>query len=62
VSATATVKPDTRKCELQKRLTEIESALVANQQRANEQRAANISEHETLMRQRNDTLRQLSEL
>lgn len=60
---TTAVQTNTRKREeLRTRLAEIESALVANQEKANAQRAANISEHETLMRQRNDMLRQLSEL
>lgn len=63
MSATVTSTANTRNREsLQKRLVEIESAQIANEQTANAQRAATIAERERLNRERNETLRQLSEL
>jgi hypothetical protein len=62
MSATAAVKPDTRKRELQKRLAEIESGLAANEQRAGEQRRATVAERERLNRERNETLAALANI
>lgn len=59
---TTIAAPLTQRETLQRRLVEIESALAANEQKAGEQRRATILEREALMRQRNATLKELSEL
>ena len=63
MSATAMPTANTRFREtLQKRLVEIESAQVANEQTANAQRAATIAERERLNRERNALLAELANL